>query len=89
MTESSELTGVSSPADRTNLVGHVELECQAVIGEGKMTVSQLNALAKGDFVALDRTPADPVDIVVNGRAIARGEIVTVDGHFAVRITEIS
>jgi flagellar motor switch protein FliN/FliY len=89
MTDSSDLAEAQQPADRINLVGHVELECQAVLGHGTMTVSQLNTLSKGDFVALDRTPADPVDIVVNGKTIARGEIVTADGHFAVRITEIS
>lgn len=89
MTENVDPADPSQISARASLVGHVELECEAVFGHGKMTVSQLTALAEGDFVALDRTPADPVDIVVNGKTIARGEIVTADGRFAVRITEIA
>lgn len=89
MIEDAERADVSPPADRTSLVGHVELDCEAVLGHGRLTVSQLSALSEGDVVPLDRTPADPVDILVNGKAIARGEIVTADGMFAVRITELA
>lgn len=89
MTKPDEIADVAQAADRTSLVGHVELDCDAVFGHGTMTVSQLSALAAGDVVTLDRTPADPVDIVVNGKTIARGEIVTADGKFAVRITELA
>ena len=73
---------------RANLVDHVEVTCEAVLGGGSITIGKLNALTKGDTIALDRTPADPVDIRVNGKTIARGEIVTVDDNFAIRLTEI-
>lgn len=82
--------GDAAPAteSRVRLVDHVEVGCEAVIGGGSLTIARLNALAKGDVVTLDRSPADPVDIRVNGKTIARGEIVTVGDRFAVRLTEI-
>ena len=73
---------------RTKLVDHVEVVCEAVLGTGTITIGQLSAVAKGDVIPLDRSPADPVDIRLNGKVIARGEIVTVDNRFAVRLTEI-
>lgn len=74
--------------DRSRLVDHVEVTCEAIIGGGTTTIGKLNTLAKGDVIALDRSPADPIDIRVNGKIIARGEIVTVEDRFAVRLTEI-
>lgn len=73
---------------RSQLVDHVEVVCEAILGSGHITIGRLNALTKGDVIALDRSPADPVDIRVNGKTIARGEIVTVDDRFAIRLTEI-
>lgn len=75
-------------AARAKLVDHVEVTCEAILGSGELTIGKLNAMAKGDVIALDRSPADPVDIRVNGKTIARGEIVTVDDSFAIRLTEI-
>ena len=74
--------------DPVDLVDHVQVECEALLGTGKVTIGQLGKLTKGDVVALDRSPADPVDIMVNGKTIARGEIVTVDDRFAIRLTQI-
>ncbi|WP_379549922.1 FliM/FliN family flagellar motor switch protein [Qipengyuania sp. DGS5-3] len=73
---------------RAKLVDHVEVTCEAVLGSGNISIGRLNAMTKGDVIALDRSPADPVEIRVNGKIIARGEIVTVDDSFAVRLTEI-
>lgn len=72
----------------TELVSHVEVTCEAILGSGLVTLGRLSSLKTGDTIALDRTPADPADIRVNGKTIARGEIVTVDGKFAIRLTEI-
>lgn len=92
MTEKTEgetpAVAAESNQDRVRLVDHVEVTCEAIIGGGTTTIGKLNSLAKGDVIALDRSPADPIDIRVNGKVIARGEIVTVDDRFAVRLTEI-
>jgi flagellar motor switch protein FliN/FliY len=53
-----------------------------------MTVRDLLALAPGSVVELDRVAGSPVDLLVNGTLIARGEVVVVDDEFGVRITEI-
>ena len=73
---------------RTRLVDHVEVTCEAVLGSGTITIGTLNAIARGDLILLDRSPSDPVDIRLNGKVIARGEIVTVNDRFAIRLTEI-
>jgi flagellar motor switch protein FliN/FliY len=45
-------------------------------------------LASGSIVELNRSAADPVDLLVNNSVIARGEVVVVDGNYGVRVTEI-
>jgi len=74
--------------DRRRLVGHVEVACEAILGTGTLTIAELEKLGPGDTVPLDRSPADWVDVRVNGKTIARGEIVTLDGKFAIRLTEV-
>ena len=58
------------------------------LGRTRMTVRELLALTPGAIVELDRAAGSPVDLLVNGTLIARGEVVVVDEEFAVRITEI-
>ena len=70
------------------LIEHVEVEVEVLLGEARITVAELSALAIGDVLPVDRSIADAADIRVNGRLIARGEIVTVGDRFAVRVTEI-
>jgi flagellar motor switch protein FliN/FliY len=83
-------TEARTPANPTpvKLIDHVEVEVEVVLGEARLTVADLNRLAAGDVLPVDRTLAEAADIRVNGRVIARGEIVTVDDRFAVRVTEI-
>ena len=72
----------------TRLIDHVEVEVEVMLGETRLTVADLNRLAVGDVLPIERSLADSADIRVNGRVIARGEIVTVADRFAVRVTEI-
>jgi flagellar motor switch protein FliN/FliY len=71
-----------------DLLRNVEMELTVELGRTRMTVRELLALAPGAVVELDRAAGSPADLLVNGRLIARGEIVVVDEDFAVRITEI-
>ena len=75
-------------ADRKRLVDHVEVTCEAFFGSGSLTVGRLDALAPGETLILDSSPADPAEIRINGKVVARGEVVTVDDRYAIRITEI-
>jgi flagellar motor switch protein FliN/FliY len=64
---------------------------QVVLGSATMPVANLMKLGRGQVVALDHRIGEPVDIVVNGRVIARGEVVVVDddsSRFGVSLTEI-
>jgi flagellar motor switch protein FliN/FliY len=75
-------------SDPIELIDHVMVQCEAVLGSGELTIGKLSALTKGDVIILDRSPAEPIDIRINGKAVARGEIVTVEDRFAIRLTQI-
>ena len=69
----------------------IPVTIQVVFGAASMPVAQLMKLGRGAVVPLDRRVGDPVDIVVNGRVVARGEIVVVDeetSRLGVSLTEI-
>ena len=66
----------------------VEMEGTVELGRTRMAVRDLLALTPGAVLALDRAAGSPADLLVNGRLIARGEVVVVDEDFGLRITEI-
>lgn len=67
----------------------IPVSVQVVLGTAKMPVSQLLALGRGAVIELDRKAGDPVDVTVNGRVVARGEIVLLaDQRIGVTLTEI-
>ncbi len=71
-----------------DLLLDVEMDVTAELGRTRMTVRSLLDLEPGSIVELDRMAGSPVDLLVNGRLIARGEVVVVDEEFALRVTEI-
>lgn len=66
----------------------VPLEVAAHVGSTHLSVAQLLELGEGSVVELDRAVGAPIDVLVGGAVIARGEIVAVGESFGVRITEI-
>ena len=66
----------------------VPVQVSAVLGRATMQVSQLLRLGRGAVVELDRKVGEAIDIYVNNRLIARGEVVVVDEHLGVTMTEI-
>ena len=58
------------------------------IGTAKRKVKDILEFTQGTIIELERQAGAPVDIVVNGNLIARGDVVVIDDNFAVRITEI-
>ena len=86
-------TGRAGAADDSNVdsILRIPVVLQVVLGSATMPVSNLMKLGRGQVVALDHRVGEPVDIVVNGRVIARGEVVVVDddsSRFGVSLTEI-
>ena len=72
----------------SRVIDHVQVELDVVLGEARLSIAELSRLDCGDLVPIDRKLSEAAEIRVNGRPIARGEIVSVDDKFAVRITEI-
>jgi flagellar motor switch protein FliN len=70
------------------LLNDVEMGVTAELGRTRMTVRQLLSMQPGSIVELDRAAGSPVDLLVNGTLVARGEVVVIDEEFGVRITEI-
>ncbi|MER3495449.1 MAG: flagellar motor switch protein FliN, partial [Armatimonadota bacterium] len=66
----------------------VPLEISVELGRVKMTVREIVDLGTGSIVEVDRSAGEPVDVMVNGRRVARGEVVVIEDNFGVRITEI-
>jgi flagellar motor switch protein FliN/FliY len=71
-----------------HLLRDVEMTLSVEIGRARMTVHELLQLSPGSVVELDRAAGAPADLLVNGRLIARGEVVVVDEDFGLRITEL-
>ncbi len=66
----------------------VPVRVQAILGRSTLEVSQLLKLAPGAVVELDRKVGEAIDIYVNNRLVARGEVVLVEDHLGVTMTEI-
>jgi flagellar motor switch protein FliN/FliY len=70
------------------ILSEVEMGVTAELGRTRMTVRELLGLVPGSIVELDRAAGSPIDVLVNGTLVARGEVVVVDEEFGVRIVEI-
>lgn len=84
--ESRESEG-KAPRDM-NAVYDIPVQISAVLGRATMQVSQLLKLGRGAVVELDRKVGEAIDIYVNNRLVARGEVVIVDERLGVTMTEI-
>lgn len=71
-----------------NLIGNVKVKIQAVIGEADISVAELFALTEGSSVKLDTLANAPIDLYLDNKLIAKGELVVVDDNFGVRVTQI-
>ena len=66
----------------------VPMNVKIELGRTKMSVEDILSLGEGSVVELDKLAGDPVDVLVNDKLVARGEVMVVDDNFSVRITEI-
>jgi len=80
-----------SPAYSSNgsfVLADVEMGVTAELGRCRMTVRELLSITPGAVIDLDRAAGAPVDVLVNGTLIARGEVVVIDEEFGIRISEL-
>ena len=66
----------------------VPVELSVEVGRARMTVGETLELREGSVITLDRMAGEPVDVLVNGTTIARGEVVVVDEQFGLRLTRV-
>jgi flagellar motor switch protein FliN len=78
---------ISSGADLRRL-SDVPVEVTVEMGRTRMTVGETLELRHGSIVTLNRMAGEPVDLLVNGTPIARGEVVVIDEQFGLRITDV-
>ncbi len=71
-----------------DLLGEVEMDLRIELGRTQMRLEDVLQLRGGSVVALDKLAGDPVDVYVNGRLIARGEVLVMNDNFCIRVTEL-
>ena len=77
------------PAGGLNLLQDIELEATLQFGSRELALREVLEIGPGDVVELDRHISEPVDLVVSDRIVARGEVMVVNGNFALRIVEVA
>lgn len=81
----------ANPLRNLEMVMRIPVTMKIVLGSATMPVSNLMKLGRGTIIPLDRRVGEPVDVVVNGRVVARGEVVVVDeatSRFGIKLTEV-
>ncbi|WP_313468938.1 flagellar motor switch phosphatase FliY [Carnobacterium sp.] len=88
--EFQELTdsGVQNNTRNLDLIMDVPLQFSVVLGENKKTIKDILALGTGSVVELDKMTDEPLQVYVNGKLIAEGEVVVINESFGIRITNI-
>lgn len=69
-------------------LGNIEMRLSVEVGATRMTLAELSALEPGEVIELDRRSDERIDILVNDRLLAKGEVVTIGDRFGVRIVEL-
>jgi flagellar motor switch protein FliN/FliY len=88
-----EFQHLSQPAGQTeakniDMLMDVNLPISIELGRTKMTISDILALGPGSVVELNKLAGEPVDLLINQRVVARGEVVVIDENFGVRVTQL-
>ena len=71
-----------------NMIMDVSVTLALEVGRAQMSVRELLQLAPGAIVELDRTAGEPLDVLVNGVRVARGEVVVINDKFGIRLTDV-
>ncbi len=96
MTDAEQVPETETPSpDRSqrgtenlDVVLDLELTAAALLGGVEMQLGQILSLTPGSIIEMDRPVDEPIDLLVNDKLVARGEVVVVDEKFGVRITEV-
>lgn len=80
--------GAGPTAPNMNLLMDVQMTLTVELGRTKMYIKEILGLGEGSIIELDKLAGEPVDLLINGRLIAKGEVVVIDENFGVRVTDI-
>jgi flagellar motor switch protein FliN/FliY len=85
-----ELVGTDGPPEKVSmdLLRDVTMDLKIELGRTQMHLDEILQLRRGSVVTLDKLAGDPVDIYVNGRLVARGEVLVLNDNFCVRVAEL-
>ncbi len=88
--ELSSLAGTPASTEEAtlDLIQDVELDLEIELGRTRMHLEEVLQLKRGSVVPLDKLAGDPVDVYVNGRLIARGEVLVLNDNFCIRVAEL-
>lgn len=78
---------VNAP-ENIKLIRDVPLEVTVELGRTKKSISEILDFAPGTIIELDKIAGEPIDVLVNGKFVARGEVVVIEESFGIRVTEI-
>ncbi len=90
MQEEASKGNASSPNQEydLNLILDIHLDLSVELGRVKMLVNDLLQLGQGSIIELNKSVGEPLEIYINNKLIARGEVVVVDERFGIRVTDI-
>jgi flagellar motor switch protein FliN len=74
--------------ENLDVILDIDLPLSVRFGHAEMTLDALTKLGPGSLIELARSPDDPVELLVNGKLVARGEVVVVSGNYGVRVSEV-
>ncbi len=84
----ADRSGAVEDSNGLELLMDIPLEITVELGRMRMLVKDVVELGTGSIIEIDKTAGEPVDVMVNGRLVARGEVVVIEDNFGVRLTEI-
>ena len=84
----SKTSSNSSSDPNLNLLMDVQMSLTVELGRTKMFVKEILTLGEGSIIELDKLAGEPVNLLVNGKLVAKGEVVVIDENFGVRVTDI-
>ena len=88
LADESQDTGKALFKGNLDLIGDVRVRVRAVVGEGEISIAELFSLKDGSLVKLDAEANQHIDLFLDGKHIASGELVVVDDNFGICIREI-
>ncbi|WP_028330682.1 flagellar motor switch protein FliN [Brachyspira alvinipulli] len=78
----------ATPSSNISLLMDVSINVTVELGRARLSIREILELGEGSIIELQKLAGEPVDLLVNGKLIARGEVVVIDECFGVRITDI-